>query len=74
MSANRSWYVAASNRVDDHIDTHMAEPLDHEKRAAAPPATAAANRPDGDAKSLNQAPPRWTSAGRDPMSERCVRL
>ena len=34
MSANRSWYVAAINRVDDHIDTHMAEPLDLEKLAA----------------------------------------
>ena len=34
MTGNRSWYVAAINRVDDHIDAHLAEPLDLETLAA----------------------------------------
>ena len=34
MTNNRGWYLAAINRVDDHIDAHLAEPLDLETLAA----------------------------------------
>src|SRR6476646_11717671 len=33
-TTNRSWYTASINRVVDHIDAHLAEPLDLETLAA----------------------------------------